>query len=181
MDGQTLDEVWTSLSTNQCVQIAGEVAKYCKELALITSKRLTTANGHGVIEPFLTVYPPDIEPSWRPQILGPYTSDQLRSYLSGSAEWDGHTELFYFYHADLGPTNIIIENGSIAGIIDWESAAYYPRFWLGTKPCVSAGFYLQIARAEKRAWATLLEQSLEREGFPPDMETYQMWRKAVER
>ena len=49
---------------------------------------------------------------------------------------------FYITHADLSPTNIILsgtavpksEDGAsyvhIAAIVDWESAAFYPRFWI---------------------------------------------------
>lgn len=27
-----------------------------------------------------------------------------------------------------------IDDGTVSGIIDWESAAYYPRFWVATRP-----------------------------------------------
>ncbi|KKK22180.1 hypothetical protein ARAM_007478, partial [Aspergillus rambellii] len=40
-----------------------------------------------------------------------------------------------FYHADLGPGNIIVEDvprtGSL-GLIDWEIAGYFPRGWIRT-------------------------------------------------
>jgi hypothetical protein len=141
---------------------------------------LMTANGNGVLEPYLTAFPPDSEPSWKPQTLGPYTSDQLRAYLSENSVFDGHISSFKFYHADLGPSNVIVkEDGSIIGIIDWESAAFYPTFWLGTKPLVSAGFYLQSP--ERRAWAILLANALEREGLASDIEIYEAWRKAIGR
>ncbi|EEH07313.1 conserved hypothetical protein [Histoplasma capsulatum G186AR] len=39
----------------------------------------------------------------------------------------------YFYHADLGPTNIItVGDGSVIGVLDWESAGYSPKFWIAT-------------------------------------------------
>lgn len=34
-----------------------------------------------------------------------------------------------FSHGDLGPSNIMVENGHIVGIIDWEQAGWYPYFW----------------------------------------------------
>jgi hypothetical protein len=179
--GQTLDRAWGSLSTERRVHIADTIAEYCKELSLMTSERLMTQNGSAIREQFLIRSPPNAEPSWRPWIMGPCTPDQLKSYLSGSTQgWYGHIGLFYFKHADLGPTNIIVseEDASIVGVIDWESAAYYPKLWLGTKPGVSAGFYLQGAD-DRKAWATLLGQRLERQGLPQDIDAYRMWRKAI--
>lgn len=176
--GQTLAQAWGSLSTIQRRQIADTVAQFCTALASSTSNILMTVNGNGLLEPFLTPPPPASEPSWKPQILGPFSHDQLRTYLSGSPGFEGYIDSFKFYHADLGPSNIIVtEDGTIAGIIDWESAAFYPTFWLGTKPLVSAGFHLP--GAEKQAWANLLATALEREGFSLDIETFQAWKKAI--
>ncbi|EFZ00736.1 aminoglycoside 3'-phosphotransferase/choline kinase domain protein [Metarhizium robertsii] len=38
-----------------------------------------------------------------------------------------------FTHADLNPTNIQYHNGRIRGIIDWETAGWYPEYWEYTK------------------------------------------------
>jgi len=101
---------------------------------------LISADGNGVVEP-----------SWKPNIFGPYSQSDIRCLFSKSGLFDNYTK-FYFYHADLGPSNIIVkEDGSIVGIIDWESAAFYPMFWLGTKPLVSAGFLLRGEKEKKRA------------------------------
>lgn len=32
-------------------------------------------------------------------------------------------------HGDLLPQNILVEGSTITGIIDWETAGYYPAFW----------------------------------------------------
>ena len=192
--GQTLDQAWPSLSAGQRVQVADAIAQYCKNLALSTSEVMMTANQNVIVEQFLTVKRPDSEPSWRPQFLGPHSASQLRSYLLSAAKaeeipsstFDGQFERFYFYHADLGPTNIIVafdENGSPSGrvlnVIDWESAAFYPRFWLGSKPLLSAGFLLSTKSEgnDRAAWARLLTSALERQGFPANFELYDTWRK----
>ncbi|CBX90596.1 hypothetical protein LEMA_P056300.1 [Plenodomus lingam JN3] len=177
LKGRTLDQVWESLSANRRMEIADKVAQFCRTLALSTSEMLMTANGNAALEPFLTSLPPASEPSWKPRNLGPFSSCQLRSYLSKPTVLDD-IDLFHFYHADLGPSNVIVtDDGSIVGIIDWESAAFYPKFWLGTKPLVSVGF--TVRGAEKRAWAVLLASSLERVGFSPDLDKYEAWKKAI--
>ncbi|KAE8371337.1 kinase-like protein [Aspergillus bertholletiae] len=42
-----------------------------------------------------------------------------------------------FTHADLCPRNIIVDNGKVAAVIDWESGGWYPEYWEYTKPHVS--------------------------------------------
>jgi aminoglycoside phosphotransferase (APT) family kinase protein len=32
-------------------------------------------------------------------------------------------------HADLAPRNIMVEDGKITGIVDWEEAGWYPEYW----------------------------------------------------
>ena len=185
MKGRTLDEAWQSLSADQRTHAADAIAQHCKTLASLTSDKLVTASGAGVLEEFLTANPADSEPSWRRQFLGPFSSSQLRTYLSGNPIFDGHIDRFYYHHADLGPGNIFVsEDGIVSGIIDWESAAFFPRFWIGTKPVVSAGFFIQaeeIKGAERRAWVGILADALERKGFPSNMEVYKAWKRAIEK
>jgi hypothetical protein len=182
VEGQRLDWVWETLSTDQRMQIASTVAQFCKILASSTSGTLETVDRKGVVEQFLTARPPESEPSWKPQFLGPYSPDQLQAYLLESPVAEKTRGLFYFYHADLGPENLMVaEDGNIAGVIDWESAAFYPRFWLGTKPLVSAGFLLQGVGEERKAWAKLLASELENKGFAPDMKKYEAWKRAIGR
>jgi len=41
----------------------------------------------------------------------------------------GHEHRFVFTHADLTPRNIIVRNGKLEAIIDWEFAGFYPEYW----------------------------------------------------
>jgi len=38
-----------------------------------------------------------------------------------------------FTHADLHPSNILIDQGRLSGIVDWENAGFYPEYWEFTK------------------------------------------------
>lgn len=77
--------------------------------------------------------------------------------------------LFHFYHANLGPINIMIsgDDGVINAIIDWGSAAYYPRFRITPKPVVSSVYWVDCATNEPKLWAELLGKALEVEGLKP--------------
>jgi hypothetical protein len=38
-----------------------------------------------------------------------------------------------FTHSDLNMRNILVKNGRISGIVDWENAGWYPEYWEKTK------------------------------------------------
>jgi aminoglycoside phosphotransferase (APT) family kinase protein len=42
-----------------------------------------------------------------------------------------------FTHSDIAPRNILIKDGKIAAIVDWESAGWYPEYWEYTRWAVS--------------------------------------------
>lgn len=178
--GRTLDQAWPDLSFSERRKIADEIASFCTTLAMSCHKRMETLSGKGIREDFLTrKLSPDV-PSWMPNVAGPFTVEQLESYLRNPSIATGPD--FYFYHADLGPTNIILDDdNNVAAVIDWESAAFYPRFWIATKPLVSAGFYLSCGdRGDRHEWAELLSRALEAKGFEADMEMYQRWRATLD-
>ena len=147
------------------------MANYCSKLASITSLRLESATGHGVLEPYLTVDAEPSHPSWKPRPLGPFSLEDFISYLfQQSTTYYLEVKLpLHFYHADLGPSDIMVsEEGNVEGILDWESAGFYPRYWIILKPMRSAGFYLKSAEGTKReAWRDLLRHMLMKEGFEP--------------
>ena len=41
---------------------------------------------------------------------------------------------FVFTHADMYHLNLLVENGRLSGIVDWECAGYWPEYW----ECVKA-------------------------------------------
>lgn len=88
---------------------------------------------------------------------------------------------FHFYHADLGPTDIMIsEDGNlVTGIIDWESAAYYPRFWVATKPGYAGAFWLECETDDPKLWGQLLGQALDASGYKALDTTFRRWSKSV--
>jgi hypothetical protein len=161
------------------------VALFCEKLASKTATKLQNSSGGGVLEPFLARKRDFAVPSWIPQPFGPLSPAELHTYLT-NLNPDMQLEVgetFHFYHADLGPTNILIsDDGEINGIIDWESAGFYPRFWIGTKPLVSAGFYLNPGQdwIKRKAWSVLFAACLEQRGFKPQVEVYKSWKAAVE-
>jgi hypothetical protein len=173
---KTLDERWTSLTPSQRSEIAEKIAKYCLKLSNITSSRFESASKHGVMNYFLADKIPSGHPTWKPLLIGPFSHGHFTKFLT--ARTGKSTEpipsfgkTFQFYHPDLGPTKIMIsEEGSITGILDWESAFFCPRFWIALQVVISAGFllnedYVGEGLTRRCVWAELLNEALITEGF----------------
>lgn len=181
IQGQTLERAWPSLTPDQKEQAASTVAQYCHDLAGVTSQNIQSATGCGVLEPFLNVRAEETHPTWKPRLLGPLSRTVTEKYLRRISTLP--TPLigneFHFYHADLGPTNIILsDDGFVKGILDWESAGFYPRFWISLKPYRSPGFNLDAPNDSRYAWADLLISKLSDMGFALDPE-YVTWHKSL--
>ncbi|KAJ8119445.1 hypothetical protein ONZ43_g3600 [Nemania bipapillata] len=67
-----------------------------------------------------------------------------------------------FSHGDLNPTNILVRDGKVVGIIDWEFSGWYPDYWEYT----SAWFGNVI----REGWQRKIDKFLDR----PSPETFKM-------
>ena len=171
LPGLPLEETWSSLSTAQHRKIAAQIAEYCGMLATVTSDSLQTATSCGVTDGLLMSPLHKDEPSWKRRTLGPLSLIDTKNYISPV----GLGNALYYYHADLCPLNIFVLEGEVSGMLDWEHAAFYPRFWIATKPHFSYGFALEGVE-DKWAWARLLSHALMERGFTQDISGFRRWR-----
>lgn len=181
VSGQTLDQAWPRLSSSKRAQIAEDIAQYIAKLALNTSPSFQTINGCGVREPWLQDRPPKEHPIWLPRLLGPMSAEDMYTNMMKISKEapPAVSSVFHFYHADLGPKNImVLEDGKVSGIIDWESAAYYPHFWIATKTSLGA-FKLECETDNRQLWGQLLGQALERHGYKRLGIKFQKWFEGV--
>jgi predicted unusual protein kinase regulating ubiquinone biosynthesis (AarF/ABC1/UbiB family) len=58
------------------------------------------------------------------------------------------THRICFTHADLNPTNILVKDGKLAGLIDWQFSGWYPEYWEYTQ----LEFRTERAKAEHAFW-----------------------------
>lgn len=182
---RTLNVAWPSLSTDQRQPIANEMAEHCVTPAGKTSLKYESASGSGVFEYWLMGEPPASNPTWLPMTLGPLSGPELKEYMSNiSSEPVPHFDTSLpFYHCDLGPTNILVSNdgGSVAAIIDWEAAAYFPSFWVATRPATNWAYRLSeptIDPEELNGWSSLFSRALVGKGFSCQDTVFTKWSKA---
>jgi hypothetical protein len=119
-------------------------------------------------------------------VLGPFPGAEIKVYMSRISsepvpEFDESLPL-PLYHPDLGPTNILVsgDGDKVAAIIDWEAAAYFPRFWVATRPASNWAFRLSHPNsgADKNEWSELFVAALEEKGFPSLQMAYTKWNNA---
>jgi len=88
---------------------------------------------------------------------------------------------FVFFHADLGPTNIIVEEEPVSrkvGIIDFEIAGYFPKGWIRTKFRVSSGMDLSESATSEdpKWWRGEVQKALGANGFEEHADDFMVWR-----
>ncbi|KAG5929128.1 hypothetical protein E4U42_007032 [Claviceps africana] len=137
--GTTLEGGWDGLSTDQKSVIFAELKQH------VSSLRELSPPVEGMVSSALQ------NPAWDARVghnlFGPVSLNEFHSVVRGHlvmedvAQYLGegvvrmHTAPYRicFTHADLAARNIMIRNGHIAAIIDWDFAGWYPEYWEFTK------------------------------------------------
>jgi aminoglycoside phosphotransferase (APT) family kinase protein len=135
--GEPLSKVWPKLSTDGKERIAQQTAEYLQQLRKLQSGSIQSLGGGPVFSNFLFKHKDSELPH------GPLASDddlwndmehglketipeavriQLRRCMPSATPYT-------FTHGDLTNVNIMVENGSLSGIIDWEMSGYLPVWW----------------------------------------------------
>ncbi|KAI9047050.1 hypothetical protein LZ554_009124 [Drepanopeziza brunnea f. sp. 'monogermtubi'] len=113
----------------------------------------------------------------------PYLSVAKRQNIAEEVACHCSRNDFVLYHPDLGPTNIMVteDENHVSAIIDWEAAAYFPRFWVATRPASNWAFNLQGATPdeEKKGWSNLLVNALQAQGFHGLNKEFTKWSRAI--
>jgi hypothetical protein len=92
-------------------------------------------------------------------------------------------ESLVFFHADLGPANIIVEkvpSSGKVGTIDFETAGYFPRNWIKMKFRISGRLELTSDIDEHFGRRKACIKAVERNGFQDFMSSWQRWRMSTE-
>jgi len=161
--GEPLDSLWPTLSWEEKERMADETAEYLRELRGLTSEYYGRVEENGNVDALMFNYP-------QPRAQGPFTTqDELWSAmvatLKGQIPQKALIRLraqmpeclpWTYTHGDLNSNNIIVNDGHVVGILDWEWSGFFPRWWEYVK--FRAGLSIWI----DREWWDLLEFRLEK-------------------
>ncbi|KFX95689.1 hypothetical protein V490_03713 [Pseudogymnoascus sp. VKM F-3557] len=169
--GRTVDAAWPSLNDYWRRHYVQAVADVCKEMAEWKSPKLGGVDGQSIPERYLL----------KPSAAEDFSSANLQSACEAMGM---DCSQFVFSHADIGPTNIIVEdtpNSGKVGIIDFEIAGYFPRSWIRTKFRISGGMDLSTSASdEPHWWRAEVQRALGADGFEDVVEAWEEWRRGHE-
>lgn len=129
MPGETLEVAWPELTEFQRQGIAAQVSLICDVLRTAKVPCLQSVSGGPVNSGYYTPHDAEVQPGehrWEPDLNGPATLEYTRASF---APLDMEDE-FVLIHGDLAPCKFMVKDGSLSGIIDWQTAGFYPRCWV---------------------------------------------------
>ncbi|KAI0554356.1 kinase-like domain-containing protein [Xylaria curta] len=165
--GRTLDDTWHEMEETARQEYVRSIAKICMELATWEGEIISGVDGKQLTDQYLLKSSAEMD--FNPGHL-----------FNNCKEMGMNCSSLVFYHCDLGPGNILLDesDGSI-GIIDWETAGYVPKEWIRTKFRCSSGMDLSERVGEKAPrsdWRRRVSQELARLGFSDVVENWLVWR-----
>ncbi|EIM84492.1 kinase-like protein, partial [Stereum hirsutum FP-91666 SS1] len=137
--GEPLNEVFDSLSPDELATIKGELASHLERMRRYSNRwgtRICGVDGgdaYGARIPLRHIAAGVDEDAFH-QSLFPFVNDSTApNYAQRRAAAEGMPSLFphaiVFTHGDLWHHNIMVHDGHITGIIDWEYAGWLPEYW----------------------------------------------------
>ncbi|TRX91279.1 hypothetical protein FHL15_007884 [Xylaria flabelliformis] len=166
--GRTLNETWNEMEETARQECVSRIAKICMELATWEGELIGGVDGKQLTDLYLLKSSAKID----------FNPDQL---LKNCEEIGMDCSSLVFYHCDLGPGNILLDeddDGVSIGIIDWETAGYVPKEWIRTKFRCSSGLDLSeraVESAPRSDWRRRVSQELEGLGFSDVVERWLTW------
>lgn len=138
---KTVQDAWHELSDQEKERAAEQVARYIEQLRALQppdKQKVSSTNGGrcrdirvGTVKLF---GPFDDISSFHRFIRGGIPIETAGTVFGDKvAEIHQRKYSIRFTHGDLASLNILMRNGRIAAIVDWECAGWYPEYWEFTK------------------------------------------------
>lgn len=136
MSGQPLDTVFHRLSYKEREQLSKDLKSALSQLRCIpnkTSHAFSNSCGDPMIDhrfPSGNRGPFHLISDFNAMLVHRSVLQETKDNISSV-----HARQYrsVFTHADLHPSNILIDRGRLSGIVDWECAGFFPEYWEFTK------------------------------------------------
>jgi len=130
------------MSPEEKLSIARQLREYINELRTLKGGFIGSLDGGPVIDlrnRCVTEGPFTSEADFNTFLLSEFLP-QVSNVYHDMAQRQLRTDHdIVFTHADLSPRNIMVKDGQIVAIIDWEAVGWYPEYWVYLKtfhgPC----------------------------------------------
>jgi aminoglycoside phosphotransferase (APT) family kinase protein len=141
VEGYPLDKVWNQLSKEQKLDIASQLRAILTELRELKGSYVGSLNRGKAVDGRRSDFeggPFDTEVEFNNFLLSdtiPSCPNILRDIARRSLRTDHE---IVFTHGDFHPRNILVKDGRVVGLLDWEYSGWYPEYWEFVKTFVSA-------------------------------------------
>ncbi|KAI1135622.1 kinase-like protein [Hypoxylon sp. FL0543] len=131
IEGETLEQVWPSLSGDDKERIAGQVARHLEKMRALTSDRIEAVGGEPLYDTGLF---PNGEIGQQPLSSDEELWNELEKPLSRLDDETRETlrenmppcRPYTFTHGDLSSYNIMVKDRNFSGFLDFEHSGFFP-------------------------------------------------------
>ncbi|EFY91123.1 Phosphotransferase family protein [Metarhizium acridum CQMa 102] len=164
--GESLDTVWDELSKLERESIKKQLREQfalmrsCTQPYIGRVDKQPTYNVYDRLE-YNFIGPFEDEEAfdtWCLNRLGTsdFTTWRMRRFLEKSrarSKAAGTANRFVLTHGDLSPRNVMVENGRVTGIVDWERSGFFPEY-------AEYAFALKLGHEIEKWWIPVLKELL---------------------
>ncbi|KAI1139992.1 kinase-like protein [Hypoxylon sp. FL0543] len=164
IEGEPLEDALPKLTREDLARIGGQVGQYMIRLRNITARHMNMIDGRPVVDRRLFKPLPasstatysfctsDEEVAANLALAIAHLVDQKTLYALMARM--PSAEPFTFSHSDLHESNILVRDGNLVGLVGWELAGFYPRWWEFVNSCALLSDYLpaQVQDQEALDW-----------------------------
>lgn len=167
MPGQRVDEVIHRMSYPERHQLADDLAAAmdaCRNIPNASAFLIASASGGRLQDPRASSNgcgPYHTEAEFNEQIARGCREDLAQAFPNAHAQ----EHPVVFTHADLFPSNILVDAGRLSGIVDWQFAGFYPAYWEYTKAMRSVRHAEHYQALFRRIFGNRFEEELEVEEY----------------
>lgn len=167
LPGRRVDEVIHRMSYPERHQLADDLGAAMSAYRKIPNKSkflVASASGGRLQDPRASSNgcgPYQSEAQFNKQIARGCIEDLAREFPQAHSQ----EHLIAFTHADLFPSNILVDAGRLSGIVDWQFAGFYPAYWEYTKAMRSVRHTEHYQAIFRRIFGTEFEEELEVEKY----------------
>lgn len=132
MAGETLEDAWATMTDDQKRGVAEDLRDYVIQLRALKGDYIGAAGrGEAIVGNYVFHEggPFDTEADFNEFLfswISPKAPHTLRYHVKNAFRTDHE---IVFTHGDLAPRNIMVNEGRVTAILDWENAGWYPEYW----------------------------------------------------
>ena len=147
IEGDVLRDVYDTMSSSQKEEIICQLKDYLDQLRAIEGSFIGSVDGTHCIDPIFQrdkrIYGPyETESAFNEGIIDATKARSQDVFIEMVADMVRALpkHRIVLTHSDIAPRNILVRDGKIVALLDWEMGGFYPEYWEYTKVLYMPGW-----------------------------------------